>query len=315
MELAGNLALFGSVMTWITPLWVVALGAAGAVGLMYLIGLVLRLFAPRVQAIARTTAKESLAQPLFYVLLALGMFGILVFPFIPYNTFGEDVKMLKAEGLTLIKILAIILAVWSASVSISDEIEGRTALTILSKPLGRRRLIVGKFLGVITPVVILFIVLGSLFLASVSYKVVYDARENASPAPSSAQCQQEMGQIVPGLALSFMEAVALASISVAISTRLPMLANLVICVSIYVLGHLVPVFVHSTLGEFAIVGFVGNLLSAVLPVLDHFNMETAISTGQSVPAVYLVFAGLYCLVYCAVAMLLALLLFEERDVA
>jgi len=77
----------------------------------------------------------------------------------------------------------------------------------------------------------------------------------------------------------------------------------------------VPVFVHSTLGEFAIVGFVGNLLSAVLPVLDHFNMETAISTGQTVPAVYLVFAGLYCLVYCAVAMLLALLLFEERDVA
>ena len=32
----------------------------------------------------------------------------------------------------------------------------------------------------------------------------------------------------------------LTAISVAISTRLPMMANLVICAAIYVLGHLVP---------------------------------------------------------------------------
>ena len=35
--------------------------------------------------------------------------------------------MLKAEGLTLIKVLAIVLALWTASVSIAEEIEGRTA--------------------------------------------------------------------------------------------------------------------------------------------------------------------------------------------
>ena len=61
----------------------------------------LDLLAPKVAAIARTTAKEALSQPLFYVLLAIGIFAILVFPFVPYNTFGEDIKMLKAEGLTL----------------------------------------------------------------------------------------------------------------------------------------------------------------------------------------------------------------------
>ena len=35
--------------------------------------------------------------------------------------------------------------------------------------------------------------------------------------------------IVPGLVLAFMETVVLTAISVAISTRLPMLPNLVIC--------------------------------------------------------------------------------------
>ena len=104
----------------------------------------------------------------------------------PYNTFGEDVKMLKDEDMTLIKVLAIVLALWTASVSIADEIEGRTALTVLSKPIGRRQFIVGKFLGILGPVAILFFVLGAIFLATVSYKVSYDARESSHARPDVA---------------------------------------------------------------------------------------------------------------------------------
>jgi ABC-type transport system involved in multi-copper enzyme maturation permease subunit len=312
---ADSLLLFGAVSTWMKPLWAVAVGALAVLAGLYGLALLLGLVAPKVAAIARTTTKEAIAQPLFYVILAIGIFAIIIFPFIPYNTFGEDIKMLKAEGLTLIKILAVVLALWTASVSIADEIEGRTALTLLSKPIGRRQLILGKFLGIVAHVAIVFVVLGALFLSSVSYKVVYDARESSSAEPSTEQCLEEMRQITPGLALAFLEAVILASISVAISTRLPMMANLTICASIYVLGHLVPVVVSSSVGQFAIVGFVAGLLSVILPVLDHFSIETAISTGQKVPLLYLGWATVYCLLYSAVAMFVALLLFEDRDLA
>ena len=312
---AGNLVLLAAASTWLKPLWVVVVGAAAAVVVLIAVSLVLQLLASKVAAIARITARQALSQPLFYVLLLIGVAGIIIFPFIPYNTFGEDVKMLKSEGLTLIKILAIILAVWTASVSIAEELEGKTALTLLSKPIARWQLILGKFLGVIAPVAIMFIVLGALFMASISYKIVYDARETAAGEPEWLQCQAEMLQIVPGLALCFMEAVMLASISVAISTRLPMLANLVICVSIYVLGHLVPLLIDSALGQFAIVGFVGRFLAAVLPVLVYFSMETAIYTEKGVPLVYLLATAAYCVLYSAAAMLLALLLFEDRDLA
>jgi ABC-type transport system involved in multi-copper enzyme maturation permease subunit len=310
-----NLIPFGVSFVWVRPLWIVAVGLLGAVAALFGLWLLLNLLLPKVAAVARTTAREAIWQPLFFVLLLIGIFLVILFPFIPYHTLGEDIKMLKAEGLTLIKILAVILAVWTASVSIAEEIEGRTALTLLSKPLGRWQLILGKFLGVLAPVAIVFLVLGALFLCTVSYKVVYDARESAMAEPEWQQCRDEMVQIVPGLGLSFMEAIVLASISVAISTRLPMLANLVICVSIYALGHLVPILVNSALGQFAIVRFVGDLLAAVLPVLPHFSMETAISTGQTVPWLYLLAAGGYCVLYCAGAMLLALLLFEDRDLA
>jgi len=312
---SGNFTLLGAWQTWATPLWVVAALAAGALAVLYVVSFLVRLAAPKVAAIAKVTAKEAMAQPLFYLLIALGIFAILLFPFLSYNTFGEDVKMLKAEGLTLIKILGIILALWTASVSIADEIEGRTALTLLSKPVGRRQLIFGKFLGVLVPVAVLFLILSVFFLASVSYKVVYDSRETSNPDPTSQNCLDEMLQITPGLALAFMETVILSSIGVAISTRLPMLPNLVICSSIYVLGHLVPMLVQSSVGKFELVKFMGRFLAALLPMFDYFSVEPAISADQVVPLVYLAWAAVYCVLYTAVAMLLALLLFEDRDLA
>ena len=312
---ANHLMLFGALSTWTRPLWMVGLGVLVALALLIGLSLLLGRFAPKMTAIARVTAKEAFSQPFFYVLMILGVLAIVLFLFLPYNTFGEDVKMLKAEGLTLIKILAIILGVWTASVSVANEIEGRTALTLLSKPLSRRQLILGKFVGILVPVALVFLLLGATFLAGVSYKVVYDARETANPEPTPVECYEEMVQVTPGLLLGFMETAALVSISVAISTRLPMLPNLVICVSIYILGHLVPLLVSSAVGDIVFVRFVSDLSAAVLPVLDHFNMETAISLGQSVTVEYMLTAAAYCTIYCTVAMLFALLLFEDRDLA
>lgn len=326
--------LFAASSTWLTPLWIVGVGAIAALAvllvsytlvlaLMDLVALVIfrrrMRIAAKVGAIALTTAKEGLSQPLFFVALFIGVSALVAFPFIPYNTFGEDVKVVKDSGLTLIMVLAVIVALWTASKSISEEIEGRTALTLLSKPITRWQFMVGKFFGVIGPVALLFIVLGALFLTTVSYKVVYDARENSSPEPTTEQCRGEMLLIVPGLVLAFLEAVALASISVAIATRLPMLANLTICAAVYVVGHITPLLAQSTaagtgMGR-ALVQFMGVLIGTVLPNLDNFNIYAAVSAGREVPLVYVAWTALYCALYSSAAILVGLFLFHDRDLA
>ncbi|HLA84778.1 MAG TPA: hypothetical protein VJL29_08290 [Thermoguttaceae bacterium] len=300
---------------WLKPVWLVLDGAIAVVVGVGLLQFVLGMAFPSLSAVAWAAAKECLSQPLFYVLMAVGAAALLIFPIFPYFTFGDDVKVVKDTGLVLIMVLSVILALWTASASIAEEIEGRTAMTVLSKPIARWHFILGKFLGIIIPVVILFVVLGTVFLFTISYKVKYDARETCNPAPTAEQCQAEMVAIVPGLALAFMEAVVLASISVAISTRLPMLPNLVICGAVYVLGNLVPTLVNSTVGQIEFVRFAADLLSAVLPMLENFNIYPAIAAGKAVSWSYVGLAGVYCVVYSTAAMLVALLLFEDRDLA
>ena len=311
------LPFFAITNAWIPPLWRVGLGALVAVAGVYAFSALLQLVAQRMIAIARATAKEAVSQPLFFLILIVGMFLLILSTILPYNTFGEDLKIYKDSGLTVIMLLSVGFALWTASLSIAEEIEGRTALTVLSKPIARWQFILGKFFGILWPVAVLFIVLGAVFLSCVSYKVAYDARETSQQEPTSDVCLEQIEQIAPGLALVFMEAAVLASISVAISTRLPMLANLVICGSIYFLGHLVPILANSAVGKIPQVGFIAGLLSAVLPVLENFSVSAIAFFGpkDSVPLTYLGLAGVYCLLYCGVAMLLALLLFEDRDLA
>ncbi|MBC8356629.1 MAG: ABC transporter permease [Planctomycetes bacterium] len=288
-----------------------------AVIAIFLLYILQRAALPKMSAIALATFKSELAQPLFLIVMLVGVFALLAFIWIPYNTFGEDIKVLKDSGMVLIKVLCVILAVWAASTSVSEEIEGRTALTVLSKPLRRRSFVLGKYLGIFLTVAVVFILLGTVLMLVTAYKPIYDAKENSGEQPIWQLCHLEMVGVVPGLLLAFMETAILAAVSVAISTRLPMLANFIICFTIYVIGHLTPLLVQSSVEGrmFEAVVFVAQLLSTLFPVLDHFSIEAAVAAGVDVPYTYLGWALLYTVIYGMIALLLALVLFEDRDLA
>ena len=268
--------------------------------------------------IAVATAKEAIRQPAFFVLAFLAAASLIISIYVAYFTFGEDIKMYKDTGLTTISFACLMLALLTASSTVAEEIEGKTAITLLSKPINRRQFIVGKFLGIELGVLALYVVLGALFSYGVFYKCGYDARESAGGIAETAEKLAQVRQVLPGLALGFMEVTVLAAISVAISTRMPMLVNLVVCISVFFLGHLSPVLVEATNQNQTneLVGFMARLFAWALPALEFFNAGPAISTGAVIPWIGYVLPALgYCVLYSGAALLFAFLLFEDRDLA
>ena len=267
--------------------------------------------------IALATAKEAIRQPAFFVLAAIAGFWLIASIFIAYFTFGEDIKMYKDTGLTTISFACLLLALLTASSTVAEEIEGKTAITLLSKPINRRQFILGKFLGIELGVAALFVFLGALFALGVAYKYSYDLREGATGAGKNKQIEQVL-QVLPGLVLGFFEVTLLTSLSVAISTRLPMLVNLVVCISVFFLGHLSPILVNVTSGTRTneLVRFMAQLFAFGLPDLEFFNASPSISTGAIIPWIgYVLPAFGYCVLYSGAALLFAFLLFEDRDLA
>jgi len=190
-----------------------------------------------------------------------------------------------------------------------------TTSTGCTATLTRPQFILGKFAGLVLVALLVFLILGTVLLSTTSLKVVYDAREGAKLDPIWRDCADEMITVVPGLVLSLLETILLAAVSLAVSTRLGIVPNLIICFTVYALGHLVPLIVQSSVGKIAIVRFVGQLFATLLPVLEHFTIEAAVVGGVPVPWGYLGWAALYAGLYSAVALLVALVLFQDRDLA
>ncbi len=286
------------------------------VACIYVFVMLLVALAPKITAVALATFKTESSQPIFLILVLFGLIFMLASVFIPYFTFGEDIKMYQDAGLTVIRVLGIFLAIWAASKSIAEEIEGRTALTVLSKPIGRVQFVLGKFLGILGTVGLLLLLLGLWFTIWTAFKPIYDTVETAERVFNWRVCFGYVVANIPALILIFFECILFVSISVAISTRVGILPNFLICFSIYVMGHLTASLVASKeVGSIELVAFFGRLISIIFPVLDHFDASTAIMTSTVVPFNYLAWTALYTLLYGTIMLLLSLLLFQDRDLA
>lgn len=317
---------------------IVALAVIG----FFLVYVMLYAMFPKMSSIALATAKSEMNTPFYMLLTGAGAFLLFVFLWMPYNTFGEDIKMLKFTSLGIIRVLALLQAIWAASSSVSEEVEGRTALTVLSKPVGRRDFLIGKFVGIAWSLLVMFAVFSAVMLLCVAYKPIFDVREGgkmpdrpvladplglveAQPIDTGLSeaevnwqiCFAEMAATIPPLVLVYFEALVMAAVSVAISTRLSLVPNFLICFTIFSLGHLTPLLVQSAVvaEKFEAVIFIGRLIATVFPVLEYFDVEAAIASGKTVQLSYVGATFVYTALYSTIAMLLALVLFEDRDLA
>ncbi|HWL08115.1 MAG TPA: ABC transporter permease [Planctomicrobium sp.] len=281
--------------------------------------------------IARATTKEAVRQPVFLLMTAIGLTVITINVWVPFFSLGDDTKMYIDCGLATVLICALLQCVWTASLSVADEIEGKTAMTLLSKPINRRQFVFGKYIGIFQSALIMIAILGVVLFFLTYYKFHYDQKESSqeqSPLiymrtaswlpfqyPAFNRIYFEVARtIFPGLTLIAMEVAVMTAVSVAISTRVPMLMNVLICFAVFVIGHLTPVLAQSDVKN-VFVKFFAGFFATILPGLDHFNMSAAVSTGKVVPPEYIGLAGLYCLVYVAAMIMVGFLLFEDRDLA
>jgi len=285
------------------------------VGVLLLVALVTFSYTTKAGIIARATTKEAVRQPVFLLCMAIAIVIQLINTVLPFFSLGEDVKMLKDCSLATILISGLLIAVWTASTSVAEEIEGKTAMTLLSKPINRRQFVLGKYIGILQAVLFYMAPIIVVFLACVYYKVGYDAKESSKELPESAVRMAEVVQVLPGLVLLFMEIAVLSAISVAISTRLPMVVNLTTCFSIFVIGHLAGLLVQVGKERLEFVHFMAKLIATALPGLEIFNISAAVATGDIVPPIYLGYSALYCGCYCTAVILFAFILFEDRDLA
>jgi len=128
-------------------------------------------------AITRNTFFESVRQPIMLVVLGVATFLLIMANPLSGFTMADDQRMLVGMGLPTIFLCGALLAAFIATNVLGREIENRTVLTVVSKPVSRPLFVLGKYLGVA-----LALTLGTLYMAFVyllvdQHKVLQTARD------------------------------------------------------------------------------------------------------------------------------------------
>jgi hypothetical protein len=104
--------------------------------------------------IAKNTFIETLRQPVYAIIIIAALLLFSIAPSIAMYTMSDDNKLLRELGLSTLFLASLFIAIFAASGAVAEEIENKTILTVLSKPVQRPIFIIAKFLGVVGAVAI-----------------------------------------------------------------------------------------------------------------------------------------------------------------
>ena len=293
--------------------------------------------------IARNTFLEIITSPLLVILVLLGLVAVVILGVIPYFTLvlEDDVKMYKDVAVAMTLFIGLILAVLSASKVIDEEIDNKTMMTLLSKPVLRGEIILGKFLGVCAAVAVVIVLCGLVIMVFAWCRPPWDRnvpmfsegaqgfwaklRDVFYPtgeylAKTRLKQWAHFWSVPPMIVLVFLQTAVMAAISVAISTRLGMAINVMICALVFIAGHMVSFLTLD--GSWAKYLGVSALLT-VIPQLEHFNITETLAYRTLGTAsdpflavwTYVGLAGLCAFFYCGAALLVGLAMFRTRELA
>ncbi len=298
----------------------------------------------RTYVIVRHTFLEAIVQPIYSLVLALAAAVLIVYGVLPFFTLGEDTKMYLSVGLDIVLVGVLISTLFATSRTVFDEIEDRTMLTLMSKPVFKWEVLVGKYLGIVLSAAVAVVALGGLLALCLYLRIPGDHQLRTLSADdreikqiADLRWMHIYGGLLPSLVLTWLQVSVLAAIGVALSTRFSLVVNLPAVILLYIAGNLVrflfpmsadsgTVMAHRP----AVVKAVVYIASLVVPFLATFDLRpltvyTTIKVAGTAYAYdplgvaphviwgYVALAALYAVTFSAFALSVGMWSFQGRE--
>lgn len=255
-----------------------------------------------VEAVGRVTFFEILKDKVLYniFLCAFLLFGV--------SWLASRLTVIRPErivldfGLSAVTLSCAAIAVLTGASLISRELDRRTIQVALSRPISRAQFIVGKFMG-------LSAILGlNWFLLSISYLALLGLGSDEGRALISLT-------LIMALILILVQSIFLASIAILVSTLSTASLTVIVSLGLYLVGNtisqlrMIAVRFRSVYGRYFM-----NSVASLLPNFEYFNLGTQVTYGLPISWQYMGLTIFYGLIMITIALGLAGLLIEVREV-
>jgi ABC-type transport system involved in multi-copper enzyme maturation permease subunit len=258
-------------------------------------------------AIAKQTLEDMLRRKILLILLIVAIGMIALGPSVGFLSPRESSVILRSLGLAVILIAGLLITILAGIQVIPTEIERRTIYTVLSKPVQRYEFVLGKFLGGLATVFVMIAAMGVVFIGVLYWQEV-------SPVDGSRHLAPDM---IKGVVMTFFQMTLLGAMAIFFSTFATPVVNFFMSFSLFLVGNMSSVTESLTSNRNPATKILANIVHFLLPNFGNFNIQNKLIhpevtiTNENL----FIFQNIaYAVIYSAVLLILAILVFDRREV-
>ena len=245
--------------------------------------------------------RRKILNVFLFVALALIVMGFAFASFQP----RQEIVLIKSMGLGTIVLAGVFISVILGINLIPNEIERRTIYTILSKPVQRYQFLCGKFLGG------LMTVLSNIALMGIALIVLTFIKEHSF--------DHDVIDVSKGVLMTFFQLTLVGAVALFFSVFLSPFVNFFLTFAVYLIGStgiLESLAAPDEKKSQLTIQFF-KFLHFIVPNFDNFNIQNPIIHPGVViqnETQFILQNILYAIVYTAILLTLAVLIFDRREV-
>ena len=269
-----------------------------------------------VRTLAVHSFREILGTRVMYSVIAFAAV-VMIFAILASQwTIGEEVRFVSDVGIGAMLALGIIIVITRGAVTLSREIERKTVLVVLARPIRRWQFVVGNFLGL---ALILLLLVASLFI------VLSLILLPLGGIPSISLLTAAWGV--------YLELLMISAVAILASNLSSPILAIILTLLVFIGGHMA-----STLYEWISVGFdvhdshlppsmqrIAEMYQTgpaywflkisyfLLPNMRHVNFKIQAANALPVSGVRVLVGSVYSLIYSSIAVWIAVAVFSRRD--
>lgn len=252
----------------------------------------------RIWAIASNGFREVIRDRILYLIGLFALLLVFTWQFLPQVAAGTDEKIFLDLGIGAIGIFSVIVAVFVGTGLINKEIEKRTVLVLIPKPISSAEFIVGKHLGLTGVLAVLVAVMTAIYFGLLLL----------------GQTAFPVGSLLLSVLFLLLELALLVAVAILFGVFTSSLLATLLTFGVYLMGHLSQDLLElGKISENETLETFTKGIYLVLPDLSRLNLRNEAVYGLVPdPLVLLSHAG-YALLYTILVLTIATLIFSRRQ--
>jgi ABC-type transport system involved in multi-copper enzyme maturation permease subunit len=253
---------------------------------------------PRILTIARNAFREAVRDRVLYNLILFVLLITAAAIFLGELTAGQETRVIVDLGLSASLVFGTFISIFVGVSLVWKEIDKKTVYSIFSKPIGRAEFIIGKYLGLCATLLVNVAVMG----IGISLAELYVGGS------------QYILPIWGALCLIFLELTITTAVAIVFSSFSTPALSAMLTFFIFLIGHFSSSLreLAENLGSRGAVVFF-NAIYYLLPNLSHFGFIANTASGETAPLSLIANCILYAVIFDAVLLAIAVIIFSRRN--